>query len=192
MDPENGQSNDVNRLETLMRAAQDGDSASYRQLLTGIIPLLRHFVRKHRTFLQPADVEDLVQNILLSLHAVRATYDPARPFLPWLYAIARNRMMDGSRSQMRRSANEVSVAEYPETFSGAATNTMDAGYGDPEALRQAVAKLPGGQRRAVEMLKLRELSLKEAATASGMSVVALKVAVHRGMNTLRKTLSAEA
>ena len=98
MDPENGQSNDVNRLETLMRAAQDGDSASYRQLLTGIIPLLRHFVRKHRTFLQPADVEDLVQNILLSLHAVRATYDPARPFLPWLYAIARNRMMDGSRS----------------------------------------------------------------------------------------------
>ena len=58
-----------------------------------------------------------MQDILLSLHSVRATYDPARPFLPWLLTIARNRMADGSRRQMRRAANEVSVAEYPETFS---------------------------------------------------------------------------
>jgi DNA-directed RNA polymerase specialized sigma24 family protein len=58
-------------------------------------------------------------------------------------------------------------------------------------LRQAIGRLPHGQRRAVEMLKLREMSLKEAASASGMSVAALKVAVHRGMNTLRKALNVE-
>jgi len=174
-----------------MRSAQDGDSAAYRQLLTEIAPLLRRFVRRQRQFLQPCDIEDLVQDILLSLHAVRATYDPGRPFLPWLLAIARNRMVDGTRRQMRRAANEVSVADYPETFSHEATNTMDAGYGDPEALKQAIAGLPRGQRRAIEMLKLREMSLKEAASASGMSVAALKVAVHRGTGTLRKMLSAE-
>jgi RNA polymerase sigma-70 factor (ECF subfamily) len=55
----------------------------------------------------------------------------------------------------------------------------------------AIANLPRGQRDAIEMLKLREMSLKEAASASGMSVAALKVAVHRGMKTLRKTMSAE-
>ena len=71
-------------------------------------------------------------------------------------------------------------------------NSLDNRYGDPQALRQAIDRLPSGQRQAVEMLKLREMSLKEAASASGMSVTALKVAVHRGMNTLRKVLSVEA
>ncbi len=183
---------DANRLENLMRAAQDGDSSAYLQLLKTITPRLRSTVRKRRGFLQPSDVEDLVQDILLSLHSVRATYDPARPFMPWLLAIAHNRMADESRRQMRRSANEVSVAEYPETFSDAPTNTLETRYGDPETLRRAIGKLPRGQRRAVEMLKLRELSLKEAASASGTSVAALKVAVHRGMHTLRKALNAEA
>jgi RNA polymerase sigma-70 factor (ECF subfamily) len=64
-------------------------------------------------------------------------------------------------------------------------------YGDAQALSQAVAELPSGQRRAIELLKLREMSLKEAAAASGMSVGALKVAVHRGMSTLRKVLIAK-
>jgi RNA polymerase sigma factor (sigma-70 family) len=185
-------SNDADRLEILMRAAQEGDSSAYLRLLNAIAPRLRSTVRKHRPFLQPPDIEDLVQDILLSVHSVRATYDPARPFMPWLLAIARNRMADGSRRQMRRAANEVSVAEFPETFSAAPTNTMETRYGDPEALRQAIGRLPSGQRQAVEMLKLREMSLKEAASASGMSVAALKVAVHRGMNSLRKALSVEA
>jgi RNA polymerase sigma factor (sigma-70 family) len=175
-----------------MRAAQDGDSAAYLRLLQEITPLLRRSVRQQRKFLQPSDIEDLVQDILLSLHAVRTTYDPARPFLPWLLTIAGNRIADGSRRQMRRSANEVLVAEYPETFSEAPTNILETRYGDRDALRQAIGQLPRGQRRAVEMLKLREMSLKEAAAESGMSVVALKVAVHRGMNTLRKALNVEA
>ena len=174
-----------------MRAAQDGNSDAYLQLLSKVTPLLRRVVRRQRSFLQSSDVEDLVQDILLSLHTVRATYDPGRPFLPWLLAIARNRMADGARRHMRRAANEVAVAEYPETFSDDRANTMDGGYGDPEALRKAIAELPGGQRQAIEMLKLHEMSLKEAASASGMSVAALKVAVHRGISTLRKMLSVE-
>lgn len=174
-----------------MRSAQDGDSGAYRQLLTEITPLLRRFVRGQRRFLQPCDIEDLVQDILLSLHSVRATYDPNRPFLPWLMAIARNRLTDGARRTLRRAANEISVADYPETFSQDAANKLDDGYGDPEALKQAIGNLPRGQRRAIEMLKLREMSLKEAASASGMSVAALKVAVHRGMGALRKVLNDE-
>jgi len=188
MDP----SNEPDQLGILMRAAQGGDSTAYLRLLQELVPLLRRVVHQRRKFLQSSDVEDIVQNILLSLHSVRATYDPARPFLPWLLAIAHNRMADDSRRQMRRAANEVSVAEYPETFCDGSTNTGLSTYGDPEALRRAVSRLPQGQRRAIEMLKLREMSLKEAALASGMSVSALKVAVHRGMHSLRKAMRAEA
>jgi RNA polymerase sigma-70 factor (ECF subfamily) len=178
-------------LGALMRAAQDGDKAAYCRLLRQVTPVLRATVRNRRHFLQPQDIEDLVQDILVSLHAVRATFDPARPFLPWLMAIARNRIADGGRRHLRRAAHEVTVDDYPETFDYAATNPIGEGYGDPQALRQAIDKLPQGQRQAIEMLKLRELSLKEAAAETGMSVSALKVAVHRAIGTLRVALHAE-
>jgi RNA polymerase sigma-70 factor (ECF subfamily) len=174
-----------------MQRAQEGDSAAYSELLTELVPLLRRQIRHRRRMLQPQDIEDLVQEVLLSLHAVRNTYDPSRSFLPWLMAIAHNRMVDGIRRQVRRSANEVTVEQLPETFPDAATNTIDTAYGDPEALRRAVQGLPPGQRVAIEMVKMKEMSLKEASAASGMSVPALKVAVHRGMGALRKALNAE-
>jgi RNA polymerase sigma-70 factor (ECF subfamily) len=74
------------------------------------------------------------------------------------------------------------------TFADESTNTTSGDYGDPDALRQALGVLPAGQREAIEMLKLQEMSLKEASAATGMSVGALKVATHRAMNALRKLL----
>jgi RNA polymerase sigma-70 factor (ECF subfamily) len=175
-----------------MRLAQAGDSAAYLQLLTEILPLLRRFVRGRGKMLQIQDVEDLVQDILLSLHAVRATYDPTRPFMPWLLAIARNRIADGARRSMRRAAHETLVERYPETFCDKPTNIHPDGYSDPTALTKAIRALPPKQRMAIEMVKMRELSLKESAAQSGMSVAAIKVAVHRGMRQLRRVLSVEA
>lgn len=172
----------------LMQAAQRGDERAYQRLLSDIVPRLRFLIRKWRPFLQASDIEDLVQDALLSLHAVRATYDPQRPFMPWLLAIVRNRMADGGRRYVRRRAHEVQVAQLPVTFSDDQANNDANTYRDPEALRRAVADLPKGQRIAIEMLKLRELSLKEAAAHTGTSVGALKVSVHRGMVALRKAL----
>lgn len=185
----NGNEQAERRLSRLMRAAQDGDAPAYAALLREVAPLLRNAVRGRGRSLQPPDVEDLVQDVLLSLHAVRATYDPDRPFLPWLFGIMRNRMADRARRHARRAAHEVAVERLPETLSDEAAN-MEHGYRDPQALRQAIAALPRGQREAVEMLRLRELSLKEAAAASGTSVAALKVAVHRAVRALRKLLVA--
>lgn len=178
-------------LESLMRAAQAGDSQAYARLLKEITPRLHRIIRNQRSFLPAEDIEDLVQDVLISLHAVRATYDPVRPFMPWLIAIARNRLADGARRYARQKAHETNVEEYPVTFSDEGTNTDSEPYRDPEALKQAIQTLPSGQREAVEMLKLREMSLKEAATASGTSVGALKVSVHRAMGALRKALSKE-
>ncbi len=179
------------RFADLMKAAQAGDARSYVRLLEEVTPRLRQIVRRNRRFLDAAEIEDLVQDVLLSLHAVRATYDPARPFWPWLLAIARNRLADGARRQMRRSAHELQVEDLPVTFSDEQENTGWGDYGDPEALRQAINELPPRQREAIEMLKLREMSLKEAASASGMSIASLKVSVHRAMAALRNVLKKE-
>lgn len=178
-------------LTGLMRSAQDGDRSAYAALLSEVAPLMRQTVRRRFGFLQPQDVEDLVQDILLSLHAARSTYNPARPFLPWLMAIGRNRMADGARRYARRATNEVMSDRLPETFPAEDTNMLLGRYGDAEALTQAMADLPPGQRQAIELLKLRELSLKEASAVSGTSIGALKVAVHRGIAALRKALGAE-
>jgi RNA polymerase sigma-70 factor (ECF subfamily) len=176
------------RLAALMRSAQGGDSNAYTALMQELAVRVRRIVRHRRAFLEHADVEDLVQDVLLSVHAVRATYDVTRPFIPWLLAITRNRLADGARKHARHGAYEIAVDDLDVTFFRERTNTMTTTYGDPDALRQAIADLPAGQRSAIEMLKLREMSLKEAAAASGTSVGALKVATHRAMDALRRKL----
>jgi len=182
---------DDHALATLMQAAQGGDTQAYVLLLKEITPRLRQIVRGQRRFLRIEDIEDLVQDILLSLHAVRATYDPRRPFMPWLMAITRHRLADAARRYSRRVAHEVQVENMPVTFSDDGTNIDNDRYRDPEALRHAIRDLPARQRDAIELLKLREMSLKEAAAASGTSIGALKVSVHRAIATLRKALIKE-
>jgi RNA polymerase sigma-70 factor (ECF subfamily) len=176
------------RLANLMRAAQGGDSNAYAELLRSLAPLIRKTVRQRFRFMQALDIEDLTQEILLSLHTARRTYDPTRSFLPWFMAIARNRMADSARRNARRSVHEVSSERAPEAFCPEGQNISAWGYGDVEALEQAMTTLPFGQRQAIELMKLKEMSLKEASVATGMSIGALKVSTHRGMSALRKAL----
>jgi RNA polymerase sigma-70 factor (ECF subfamily) len=176
------------RLGKLMFLAQRGDSVSYSELLNEITPLLRRVVRRQRPFLSPEDIEDLVQDTLLSMHSVRATYDVERPFLPWLFAINRNRLADAARRYSRTESHHVAIDDTNVTFGTAVANTITEAYGDPQALQRAIGGLPPGQRDAIEMLKLKEMSLKEASESSGMSIGALKVATHRAMSALRKLL----
>lgn len=178
-------------LAALMHAAQGGDTRAYALLLREITPRLRRMVRGQRRFLNTEDVEDIVQEILISLHAVLATYDPRRPLMPWLVTIARNRLADAARRYSRRESHEVQVDEFPVTFSEDGANIEAEEYRDPEVLKQAIRSLPTGQRDAIEMLKLREMSLKEASAASGMTIGALKVSVHRAVTALRRTLKKE-
>jgi len=175
-------------LAALMRAAQAGDRRAYSALLCAVVPLVKLTVRQRFGFLQAQDIDDLVQDVLLSLHLARASYDPARPFLPWLMAIARNRMADNARRYARRAAYELPSEQPPETFAAEDANMSANGYGDAEALAQAMTDLPHSQRQAIELMKLREMSLKEAAAVTGASIGALKVSVHRGISALRKAL----
>ncbi|HSO42575.1 MAG TPA: sigma-70 family RNA polymerase sigma factor [Rhodospirillales bacterium] len=171
-----------------MAAAQDGDRAAYERLLREITPLLRRVAARRLYQAAAADIEDVVQDVLLSVHAVRHTYDPGRPFLPWLMAIHRHRLADWQRRSMRRAANEVAVESLEETFAGGAANTDGEETLRRSEIRARVAGLPPAQRKAVELLKLEGLSLKEAAKQTGLSETALKVATHRAMKALRALL----
>lgn len=168
----------------LMAHAQDGDRSAYQRLLREITPYLRSLAaRRHR---DPSDVEDAVQDILLTVHAIRHTFDPTRPFGPWLVTIANRRFIDRLRRQGRRRTRETPLMPEHESFSEPQANLDERP--DRHELEEAVDELPPMQRKAVQLLKLKEMSLKEASTASGMSIAALKVNVHRAVKSLRKSL----
>jgi RNA polymerase sigma-70 factor (ECF subfamily) len=175
-------------LRVLMRRAQGGDGAAYRELLAALTPVIRGVIYKQRSFLSKEDREDLVQDVLLSLHSVRATYDPDRPFVPWLMAILRRRLADRARQDAKRGKVLEVAEEFHETFPATLANNTDTSIGDEDALREAVSALPAGQRQAIELVKLQELSLKEASEKSGASVASLKVSVHRAVKMLRQQL----
>jgi RNA polymerase sigma-70 factor, ECF subfamily len=171
----------------LMARAQDGDRHAYRTLLQDIAPWLRALAS--RCFKERSDVEDAVQDVLLTVHAVRHTYDPGRPFGPWLATIANRRIIDRLRRQTRARSREVEFSAGHETFSPDAANShIEDECADEAALHAAITALPRDQQEAIRLLKLKEMSLKEAALASGRSVSALKVATHRAVKSLRKRL----
>ena len=174
------------RWQALMRAAQDGDNVAYARLLSEILPMLRRVVANK--WPSAPDVEDVVQEILLSVHSVRHTYDPGRPFMPWLMTITTRRVFDAARRRTTRSANETTVDVMPETFLGDGAKTEQEISDDQETICRAVAQLPDGQREAVELMKLQGLSLHEASAVTGKSVASLKVSVHRAIKTMREML----
>ena len=174
------------RLADLMRAAQEGDGVAYTALLREATAVLRRYVRSRWREPDAADGEDLVQEILISVHAVRATYDPQRPFTPWLLAIARHRMVDRARQAGRRAARDRQV--YEVELSLHPTPDDPAVEPDPGALAKAIDGLPASQKRAIQLLKLQEMTLQEASRETGASIGALKLLVHRAMRNLRKTM----
>jgi RNA polymerase sigma factor (sigma-70 family) len=168
----------------LMVRSQAGDGAAYKQLLEDVSPYLRALAA--RRLPAQADVEDVVQDILLTVHSIRATYDPALPFGPWLKAIAMRRINDRLRYQYRRNTREREIFDDEDFADEESVNLYAM---DHDGLRDAVRRLSPAERQAIRMLKLGELSLKEASTKSGLSVGALKVAAHRGMARLRMILT---
>jgi RNA polymerase sigma-70 factor (ECF subfamily) len=174
------------RWAGLMGLAQAGDSRAYETLLREVAPRIRQIARARLR--DAAEVEDSVQDTLLTLHQLRHTFDPARPFGPWLSAIASRRAVDRLRRRGRTAGRESPFDELPESAASVA----------PEAesrlaardLRDAVAGLPESQRTALRLAKLEDLSLAEASARSGLSVGALKVATHRAMQSLRRRFGA--
>jgi RNA polymerase sigma-70 factor (ECF subfamily) len=173
----------------LMQAAQDGDRAAYDRLLREVAPFVRALAM--RQLRSPDWAEDAIQDVLLTVHRVRQTYDPRRPFKPWLATITHRRCIDLLRRRGRTAAYETSNDTAYETFADPAANKAMEVYATTEGLGEAIASLPPQQREAVELLKLREMSLAEASNTSGRSVGALKLNVHRAIKSLRARLAGD-
>jgi len=168
-----------------MIAAQAGDRAAYEKLLLELLPYARY--RIARTVRDRSAQEDIVQNVLLSLHRARHTYRPERPFTAWFHAIVRNALVDWGRAHSRRLSREVSFEADP-AFEPAAPPETPRSEPLSTAMTEALAALPASQREAVQLIHLEELSVEAAAALVGVTPGALKVRAHRGYKALRARL----
>jgi RNA polymerase sigma factor (sigma-70 family) len=161
----------------------EGDADAHAALLRTLVPMLRSFFGR-RLRGADDDVEDLVQETLMAIHMRRATYDRARPFAAWAYAVARYKMVD----HFRRSRRTVPMEGLEDIL-------VAEGFEDACAARIDIDKLLGGisakQARAIRDTKVDGLSVAEAAKAGGLSETDVKVSVHRGLKALAARLRAD-
>jgi RNA polymerase sigma-70 factor (ECF subfamily) len=165
-----------------MRKAQAGDQDAYASLLLLLTSVTRTFARA-RVGGVPW-IDDVVQETLLTVHRALRTYDPARPFGPWFYAIASTRLIDAVRRERRIMRRELNC-EPPAGVAESPARDQDI---DVEAIRRAVRSLPGRQRDVIEGLKFRDESVRDVASRTNMTISAVKVTAHRGYQALRKML----
>lgn len=166
-----------NELAGLLRAAVAGDGGAYDRFLRTVAGLVRSFAQ--RKVQGGIDAEDIVQETLLAIHMKRHTWRHDGPVAPWVYAIARHKIIDAYRRRRRRV--EIEIGEIPEALA------------QPE--RESVSKrevggildaLAPGQRSAVAAICVDGRSIGEAAKHLGMSEAAVRVALHRGLMAIAK------
>jgi RNA polymerase sigma-70 factor, ECF subfamily len=170
----------------LMQKAQSGDRDAYRRLIERMYVMLLSFVqnsfRRFGFSASGGQQEDVVQEILMGIHQKRATFDPTQRFLPWMYAIARYKVIDYFRKNKINLRSTDHMSE--EVDSLAAVNSVSfEGEADVEAL---LAKLPAKQREVLELVKVEELSVAECALKTGYSPSDVKVTVFRAIRALQK------
>ncbi|RUV09161.1 sigma-70 family RNA polymerase sigma factor, partial [Mesorhizobium sp. M7A.T.Ca.TU.009.01.3.1] len=161
---------DEAELSRLMRAAIAGDERAYADFLHRIAALVRGFARR-KIVQGGVDPEDVVQETLLAIHVKRHTWRQDAPVLPWIYAIARFKVIDAFRRRGRRI--EIDVDDIAETFAEPETETVSE-----RDINRALDSLSPAQRSVVSAVSVEGRSIGETAAKFGISETAVRVSLH--------------
>ena len=175
-------------LKNLMVAGLGGDAAAHRNLLGQLSWRLRGYykIRLERIGRSATEAEDLVQEALLAIHVRRHTYDPTEPFTPWVYAIARYKLIDHLRTT-RAQVSDVPIEDAEDVLA----QDDHAGAESAYDLQRLLNGLPPKMRLAIQFVKIDGLSVAEAAIRGHMSESAVKINVHRGLKSLAAAIARE-
>lgn len=170
-------------FEALMKQSLNGDQQAYASLLKETSRFLRPFLAKRLSFTN--EVDDLLQEILISIHKARHTYDGNRPYKPWVYAIAKFRLQDYLRAHYSDQLRDaIELSEVEESLHEHVTETAMS-Y---ESISGEVQKLPEKQATILRLMHQEGYTAKEVAEKMGMNESAVKVAAHRAYKILRNKL----
>jgi RNA polymerase sigma-70 factor, ECF subfamily len=162
-----------------MERAQGGDRGAFQTLFQDVGPLITRFLRRRMS--DNSEVEDICQEVMIAVYRSRHTFQPQRPFEPWLFAIVRKVSGEHFRRERRRLGSQIQVEQLPEISS-------ESGLANDLELREALQQLSPAQMEALGLTKVMGLSVEEAARRTGTSVGSMKVRVHRAYESLKKLL----
>lgn len=169
---------DERDLAELFRGALKGDERAYGDFLQDAAALVRAYARR-RTAFGGLDPEDIVQETLLAIHVKRHTWRPDSPVEPWLYAIARHKLVDALRRLGRHP--RIEIGELEDRLAAEESETVR----DWE-IDRALETLTPGQRSVVTAISVEGHTIAEAARRLGMNESAVRVALHRGLAAIAK------
>jgi len=163
-----------------------GDESAFADVYDSVAPrVYAYLIRQTR---DRAMADDLLQQTLLQIHRKRGTYAPGLPVLPWAFAIARRLYIDECR---RRKTDALWSARDVGEDDHRAWALPDDEVATREAARLVeaeLARMPGNQRVAFELLKVDGLSHQEAAEVLGTTVSAVKLRAFRAYSAIRSVL----
>jgi len=174
------------RLKTRFLDARNGDAIAYREFLNEVFRLMRGYLFQSMSpkLRSMERVEDLAQDVLLSIHRKRDLYDDSKPLLPWIYAVARHRLIDSIRAEARQPE----CVEWVEKFDALAVTEIPQLLGEDDG-REFLKGLTDQQQQILRLSKIEEHSLQEIADQFHMSISAVKVTIHRSLKQVRKKWS---
>ncbi|TRW99594.1 sigma-70 family RNA polymerase sigma factor [Paracoccus sp. M683] len=162
----------------LLCAALAGDEAAYARFLTAVTPVMRGIVRAKGAGIDPSDREDIVQNILLAIHLKRGTWRQDRPLRPWLYAIARHKIVDAYRVRGRRM--NLPIEDFQDLL-------PQPEQPDPTERDDAMKTIARLDPRSADILRGAALAGETTAETGrrlNMTEGAVRVALHRALQRL--------
>lgn len=164
--------------EVLLARANDGDGAAFARFLHAVTPTLRAVIRRRGDGLPPDQHEDVLQEVLLAIHLKRQTWRRDAPVRPWLYALARYKVVDAFR---RRGARvDMPIDDFADVLpeENAVVPLSDR---DTEVMLRLIDPRSAMLVRAVA---LDGKTAEEAGETVGMTAGAARVALHRAMRRL--------
>jgi len=173
---------DEAELVGLLRVALDGDEKAYAAFLEGAARLVRAFARRRAP--SGLDPEDVVQETLLAVHVKRHTWRSDAAVTPWLYAIARYKLIDALRRRGRRI--DIDLDEVADTLAAVEDDRPSS-----HEIGRALAALAPGQRSVVSAISVEGRTIGETAASLGMTETAVRVALHRGLWAIARKFGRE-
>lgn len=134
------------------------------------------------------DLDDLQQQVCLALWERREQYDPARPFLPWAYAFARNHALKYLETKSReRSLQRFSSPMLEEI--ALAREAFDISIEERRrALDACLQRLRPEQRDLIRERFAGQQSLTDLAASTGVSPASLTMRLQRLRHALLKCI----
>lgn len=168
-----------------IRLASAGEDDVLRDCYAELGPMLRRYLHGR---VPDADIEDVVQVVLVEVWRSRSRYDPRRSLAGWVLTIARRRAIDHLRSRH----GEVVPVEDTDVLAGPDGRDMAVQVEQAQDMQVALARLPGSQREAIELAYYADLTQREIADWLDVPLGTIKARMARGLHRLRTLIAAPA